>query len=1075
MRSILLLRGSVFLSFLFVSCLMLFGQAAFAQTTKVVSGTVADTAGKSVSGASVRAKGLRGGTVTNESGEFKLTVPVSATTLVITSVGFKDTEMPINGLAVVIQLKRSNDQLGDVIVVGYGTQKKATLTGAVETVSPKTFESRAITNVGLALQGASPGLVVTRTSARPGNEGLAFQIRGATSINGGTPLVVIDGVPALNYYSFQNMNADDIESISIIKDGAAAIYGSRGANGVILVTTKRGKGKVKIDYSGNMRFTTNGITAFSPNMQQYATLWIEANKEEAIPNWWGWVDLPTMQKMQQGVEGIYHTQYWGDVFLGNADRIHEMFARRYSYQHNISVSNRTDVSGYRLSLGYADNQATLATAYDGQKQYNLRFNYDYKLSERIKLESAVSLINAATKSPSSGLDASLYGQEQPFYPAKNPYGQWYADYGTVGDRQPVAATSDGGRDNQNDLTMRLDMKATAQIVKGLSFEGMVSFQNERYNRERWVTLVQTYDWYGNPAQKTVTATQTRLSTTEPEKLDKNNPGYLTVANNYVYQYYSGFLKYSKTFKGVHNLSAAAGVEGTKWNGQGVAAARLNFTDLGVQDLNLANNASVATSGGKDVWGTYSYIARLNYNYGEKYLVEGLARRDGNSRFADGFKFKTYGSASLGWIFTRESFAENITSIVNFGKLRASYGTAGNDVGIGNFNYLPTVNPGSVVLGSPAAVQTTSSLANNGLYTNLVSWEKVEQKNIGIDLLFVKSRLSATFDYFIKDNIGMLTSPVYPAVVGATSPKTNSGHLQVKGWEAVIGWKDSKKDFSYNVSFNISNTQNTIKNLTNANSYVAGKNGVLNGTAFVNGYPTAAWFVYKTDGYFQTQKEVDDYYTKYGAQGGSMAGVAKGSASELRPGDTKRVDVSGDGKIYDGGSQTSDLVYKGDGNQHFVFGLNLGGSYKGFDIGALFQGVGKQLIMRNGWMAYPFATIYTNQNTNFLGKTWTASNPGAEFPRLTTAVNRAAWNYANNDFMLQNARYIRLKSLVVGYTLPENISRKAKLERVRIYFSGNDLWEYTNIKDGFDPEMGETSQNSGYPFYRTWSFGLNIGL
>ena len=1046
----------VFAVLLLTLQLQVFSQNA----TNVLTGKITDAAtGQPVVGANVRVKGGTKGVITDASGEFKITAAASDK-LVVSYIGYADIEIPASASLANIRLKQTNSILGEVIVVGYGTQKRATLTGAVEQVTAKSFESRAVTNVGLALQGQTPGLVVTRSSARPGNEGLAFQIRGATSINGGTPLVVIDGVPALNYYSFQNMNSDDIESISVIKDGAAAIYGSRGANGVILVTTKRGKGKVKVDYSGNVRFTSNGITAFSPNMQQYATLWIEANKQETTPWWWGWVDLPTMQKMQQGIEGIYHTQYWGDIFLGNANRIDEMFARRYSYQHNISVSNRTDVSGYRLSLGYADNQATLATAYDGQKQYNLRFNYDYKISNRVRLESSVSMIDAATKSPSSGLDASLYGQEQPFYPAKNPFGQWYADYGTVGDRQPVAATTDGGRDNQNDLTMRLDMKGTVQIFKDLSFEGLTSFQNERYNEERWVNLVQTYDWYGNPAQKTVTATQ----------VSAGNPGYKTVANDFLYQYYSGFLKYNKSIKSLHNISAAVGVEGTKWNGQYLSGSRLNFTDLGVQDLSLGNAATMYNSGGKDQNGTYSYISRVNYNYAEKYLVEGLIRYDGNSRFDQGFKFKTYGSASLGWIFTREGFLEKMTSIVNFGKIRASYGSAGNDAGLnGNFPYLPLVNTGSAVLGSPAALQTSSSLANNGLITNAATWEKVEHKNIGIDLLFLRSRLSATFDYFIKDNIGMLTSVTYPSILGATAPKTNSGHLNVKGWEAVVGWKDSKKDFSYNVSFNISNTQNKIVNLTNANSYVAGKNGA------VNGYAINSWFLFKTDGYFQTQKEVDDYYTKYAAQGGSMAGVAKGSTSELRLGDVKRVDVSGDGKIYDGGSQTGDLEYKGDGNPHFVFGLNMGGSWKGFDIGAMFQGVGKQFIMRNGWMAYPFATIYTNQNVNFLGKTWTAENPNAKFPRLTVYQGRSAWNYANNDFMLQNSQYIRLKSLIVGYTLPQKIAEKARLERVRVYFSGNDLWEYTSIKDGYDPEMGETSQNVGYPFYRTWSFGINIGL
>jgi TonB-linked SusC/RagA family outer membrane protein len=1026
------------------------------QDGKTISGIVRNEKGEPLSGATVTVKGTNTAVVSDDNGKYTITIPSSGSVLVFSYVGTLPQEQKVgNNSSFNVTLANAGQTMSDVVVVGYGKQKRASLTGAVEQVSGKAFENRAVTNVGLALQGQTSGLVVTRNSARPGNEGLALQIRGATSVNGGSPLVLVDGVQTLNFY---NINSDDVESISIIKDGAAAIYGSKGANGVILVTTKRGTGKLKVDYSGDFRFTSNGITSYSPNMQQYATIWIQANKEETVPNWWGWVSLDNMQKMQQGIEGIYHTQFWGDVFLGNANRVHEMFANRFSYQHNLSISNRSENSGYRLSLAYADNQATLATAYDGQKQYNLRFNNDYKISDRIKLESGVSLISTNTSSPSAGLDASLYGQEMPFFPAKNPFGQWYADYGTVGDRQPVAATSDGGRDNQKELNARLDLKGTVQIVNNLSFEGLVSLQNKRYNQERWVNLVQTYDWYGNKAQKTVTNTQ----------VSAGNPGYKTVANTEFYQYYSAFLRYGKTFAAKHNFSAAAGIEGTKWNSQLLSASRLNFTDLGVQDLNVANSATMYNSGGKDLYGTYSYIARANYNYAEKYFVELLGRYDGNSRFDAGYKFKPYGSASVGWIFTKENFLDNISHVLSFGKIRVSYGSAGNDVGIGNFAYLPLVNTGSVVLGSPAAIQTSANLQNNGLYTNLTTWESVKQKNAGIDLMFLNNRLSSTFDYFIKDNTGMLIGITYPTVLGAGAPKTNDGHLQTKGWEETVGWKDSKKSFSYNIAFNISNTQSKILKMTNASNYVAGKNGA------VEGYPVNSWFLFKTDGYFQSQKEVDDYLATYGPQGGNIAGVKSGTAI-LRPGDVKRVDINGDNKITDGGSATSDLVYMGDANPHYTFGLNLGASFKGFDLSALFQGVGKQLIQRNGWLAYPFFSISSNQNPNYLGKTWTVDHTDAQFPRLSTNTTRVAWNYPNNDFMLQTSRYVRLKALIVGYTLPQSLTRRAKLERVRVYFSGNDLWELTSIRDGYDPEMGETSQNNGYPFYRTLSFGINIGL
>lgn len=315
---------------------------------------------------------------------------------------------------------------------------------------------------------------------------------------------------------------------------------------------------------------------------------------------------------------------------------------------------------------------------------------------------------------------------------------------------------------------------------------------------------------------------------------------------------------------------------------------------------------------------------------------------------------------------------------------------------------------------------------------------------------------------------MLTDVAYPAVLGATAPKTNSGELNVNGWEAVITWKDHKNDFSYNISFNISDTQTLLKRKEGADNYGAGRNNV-------NGYPLNSWFLFQTDGYFKDQAEVDAYYAANAAGKEEMNRVVVGTASQLRPGDTKRLDLNGDGVITGNGSKNSDLKYMGDANPHYIFGINLGGSYKGFDLGAFFQGVGKQQIMRSGYLAYPFAVLSTNQPTNFEGRTWTVDNPNAEFPRLTTNSNRANWNYASNDFMLENNAYIRLKSLIIGYTLPKSITSRAKLDRVRVYFSGNDLWEATKIKDGYDPEMGETSQNAGYPYYRTLSFGINVSL
>ncbi|PJJ08415.1 TonB-linked SusC/RagA family outer membrane protein [Flavobacterium sp. 1] len=1027
-------------------------------TGKVVSAD--DNMG--IPGVNVSIKGVKGGTVSTDfDGGYVINVTSPDAILVFSEIGFRAQEVKVESQRVInVKLVPDVSKLNEVVVVGYGTQKKATLTGAVEIISSKVFEDRAVTNVGLALQGQTPGLVVTRSSSRPGNEGLAFAIRGASSVNGSEPLIIVDGVPVLNAQSFQNMNPDDIESISVLKDGSAAIYGSRASNGVVLVTTKRGKGKIKVNFNTNLRFVTNGLVGYSPTMQEYATMWLEANKEETTPNWWIWGNKDNLLNMQKGVEGKYDL-FGTDFFIFNANRIEEMFSTRYSYQHNLSVSGGDDKSTYRLSLAFADNQGNLATAYDGEKQLNARFNYDFNLSERLKLESSISIINTNAGQPSKGLGAILYSTDMPFYPAKNPYGQWFAPFNGIDGgaiKNSAATTSDGGRYDKKRLTGRVDLKGTYKIWNGISIEGLASIQNERFNDERYVIPVRLYDWYGNPKGN---AYQT----------DGVNNVYQASAESKFYHYYQALLRYDKTFNEKHNVSVMGGVNAEKWTAQGISASRVGFEDLGIYDISVAATTTQTNGGYKDINGRYSYLARLNYNYNEKYIAEVTGRRDGNSRFAKGYKFQNFGSAQLGWVFTKEEFLSPIDNILNFGKLRGSISSTGNEAkGLGAFDYLSLMGIGSAVLGQPASQQTASY--NNGLISYTRTWERVTQKNVGIDLGFFTNRLTTNFDLYEKENIGMLIGVTYPSVLGGAPPKTNSGNFNTKGWEFVIGWKDNIKDFSYNVSFNMGDAKTMVSGVENADSYGAGQNGI------VNGLPWKPIFLYKTDGYFKDQADVDAYYQAYGTSD-ALAGLPKNNqAVALRPGDTRRVDVAGTGNITANGNKNSSLVYMGDGTPHYTYGINMGATWKGFDFNTFFQGHLEQNIMRSGYMAYPFRALFTNQNPTFLGKTWTEENPDAMYPRLTVNPTRAGWNYGNNDFMLQNSRYIRLKTLIVGYSLPAGLTSRLKLTKVRVYFSGNDLWEASSIKDGFDPESGENAtdgDNAGYPFGRTWSFGLNIGF
>lgn len=1021
-----------------------------------VKGKVTDEANKPLIGVSVKVKGTNGGTQTDIDGNFTIDVPSPNTTLVFSYIGYDPQEIQVNGrTAISVQLKGSANSLNEVVVVGYGTQKKATLTGAVEQVSSRVFESRAVTNPALALQGETPGLVVTRSSSRPGHEGINFQIRGETSVNGGSPLIVIDGVPAATSNAFLTMNPDDIETVSILKDGMAAIYGSRAANGVILVTTKRGKGDMKLDYNTNFRVNTMGLRPPTPTMQQYGTMWIDAEKEESTPDYWGWNSLDNLQKIAQGHEGIYSTKYWGDIFLGQGDRYGELFQRRLSQQHNLSISGSSDKTNYRLSLGYADNQGNLATSYDGQKQYNLRLNYDYKVTSWFKLQSGVTYQKDYTSSPSSGLGFDLIAEDPPFFPAKNPYGEWYANFGTAGNRNSVAATTNGGRNNFGNELMRVDLNSTFQLWKGLQLEGTASIQSNQYRQDMYNLTVPQYEWDGTVAPSALNPTSSIRAESD----------------NIYYQNYGAYLHFDREF-GDHHVNVLAGLNAEKNDFKGLYAYRTNLPDLGVYDLNVASTSAQEGKGGQNHWGFYSYLARVNYTYKDKYLFDVLGRRDGSSRFAPGYQFSNFYDISAGWVVTNEEFFKQLNlNALDFFKLRASYGVTGNQVGIGLYDYVSTVGLGNAIFGLTPAIQQSASLSS--LTSNARTWERVNNRNIGIDFGLLKNRLTGSVDVYQKQNDGMLINVTYPSLLGGTPPTSNSGVLKVHGWEVAVAWKDKVGALNYNVGVNVGDSRNKLVSMQGATTWNAGLVGKI------VGYPLNSYFMYQTAGYFKDDAAVNAYYAKYTAIKPGEIPSQTDLTQKLRPGDVIKVDADGNGYISAIGDPTKgdkgDVKYMGDAAPHYNFGLNAGVAYRGFDFNIFFQGVIDQNVERQGSLEYPFTAVYVNPNVSFIGKTWTQDNENALYPRLTVNPTRARWNYLHNDFMLQNNQYIRCKALIIGYTLPSEWLKKAKIQRLRIYFSGNDLFEFTKIKDGFDPEQGLNSSNDGYPFMRTWSLGLNVGF
>ncbi|MGQ1909125.1 SusC/RagA family TonB-linked outer membrane protein [Marinifilum sp. RC60d5] len=1023
------------------------------QQNRKVTGKVLDEEGISLPGVSVIVKGSTLGTITSIDGDFAIDVPEDATTLLLTFVGMENVEIDIQNQDYFdVTMVSSSIGLDELVVVGYGVQKKASLTGSIDQVDSDAFNDRATTSPALALQGQTPGLVVSRSSSRPGKEGLDFTIRGATSVNGGDPLIVIDGVPAISDQAFLNMNSDDIASVSVLKDGAASIYGARAANGVILVTTKKGKGAMKVNFTSNVSIQTLGIRPTSPTMGEYATVWLEAAEQDGdYANYWGWATEENLLRMQQNEAGYYSTSYWGDIYLQNAPRYDEMYGSSVSNQQNLSISGSSDKTSYRLSAGYSENRGMLKTAYDGQKQYNVRFNYDYNITDWFKIESGFSYLNTNTNYPSTGFGSYSVDQDPGIFASKNEDGQWMGNFGAMGgNKNTVAATTDGGEETQVRDQIRMNFAATINLTKDLSLRGTASYEKEFLNIDNYQLTVPTYGWDGTPAKSFINGTS-KISKEQKTK---------------TYKTFGGFVNYNKDL-GDHSFAIMAGVTGELQEYTRLYGYRQGLEDYGVYDLNVGSTESKETNGGgASHWGLYSFLGRFNYAYKNKYIFETTFRRDGSSKFADDEQWSDFAYASLGWVLSEEDFMESL-GVISFLKLRASYGETGNQKGIGTYSDISSMRFGSKVFGTTSGVLQDVAYVN-GMTTNAATWERVKNTTLGVDFRLLDGKVFGSFDYFKKKNDGMLINVNYPGVLGATAPKTNSGKLETKGWEAVIGYKGQVGDLKFNVSFNIGDSENELVSMEGVNTYKAGKNSK------VEGYPLNSYFLYQTDGYFANNDEMEAYYATVNDSGTTIPDY-QDPRKKLRAGDTRKVDLDGDGAITSSGTigdGNGDVKYMGDNQAHYNYGLNLGLNYKNWDMSCFFQGVLDQNVVRTGKMAYPFFVPYSNQTNQYIGKTWTEDNTGADYPRMTFDRTRSKWNWQNNDFMMQNNRYVRLKSLVVGYTFNNLKLDKLNLEKVRLYFSGNDLFEITSIKDGYDPEFGESSSSS-YPFNRSWSFGVNV--
>ncbi len=1078
-----------------------FQTATAAQTTvtsveqqgKEVKGTVIDESGEPVIGATVRVKGTKNATVTDLDGHFTLHASKGAV-LVVSYIGYKEQEVRAGGQeALQIHLAPDTGTLEEVVVTGYGQQKKASLTSAISQIKgDEVFKDRSVSSTAVALQGEIPGLTVTRTSTRPGNEAAAMQIRGDISVNGNSsPLIIIDGVTG-SMDELNALNGNDIENISVLKDASAAIYGSRAASGVILVTTKRGKqGKAVITYNGAVSRTLNGIQSPLTNNYEWLDMFYEAQYNDAKVttgltdpdeihkniNWWifnsfgGATTDPTDIDPTTGApriykgESLFNALRAGKVLtLQNGNKVERwdpnsymldyLYGQATSQRHNVSVSGADDRFGYRLSLGYENDRSQLKVAEDGQKKWNARLNADYQATKELKFSTNLSFERRKVSSPSTDVGAGW--MDTWFWAIENENGDPYDTFS--GNRNPVGGLKYGGR-NTNDMAIfRGDLTATydlSKYLKGLSLSANGAYKRVDTDITTSKNKVQYYDWVGT------------------ETGNKQAPGSLTEQHKkWDYINLGAFVNYSNTFNKVHRVSAMFGLTGEDEKYKGITAARNKgplYDGSGLEDLDVYEGGDNNTAnGGQNDYGLVSWLTRVQYAYNDTYSFEFLGRRDGSSKLSKAQRWKNFFSVSGYWRLSNEKWLKNVKWLTDL-KLRYNYGKMGSINGIGNYERYATISTGSSIFGVNPATQP--SLWINGMTSDQRTWETIDSHDAGLDFSFLGSRLSGSFDYFVKTNTGMFISVEYPSVLGATAPKVNDGKFRARGWEFAINWKDKIGQVKYNFGFNLSDVWSKVLKLTNNEDVpYAG----INSNRLI-GKPRRAIYVYQTDGLFKTQEEVDAYYEMYywnvnhtgPKEGNILPAPAKQSTGSLRPGARKVVDLNGDGKI-----TRDDIYYAGDAAPRMTFGIKAGLEWKGIDFSVFFQGVGKQKILRSGYMYAPWIVNYVMQNKTFMGKMWSEDNPNAEYAIASRNSAFNKWNYENKDVSVQNNRYIRLKSLIVGYTLPAKWTSKVGISKCRFYFSGDDLWEWTKVKDGYDPEYGEASNNT-FPFGRLMTFGLDL--
>lgn len=1051
-------KTQAFRYMLSVGCLLFFFSIGMFAQQQTVKGIVKDVTGEPIIGASVLVKGTSNGTITNLDGAFSLSNVEEGVEIEITYVGYlpqivKATIAPLN-----IILREDTKTLDEIVVIGYGTQKKSVVTASIAKVSSEDLSRTSPTRVDNALKGLAAGVQVTTLNGQPGASS-KVRVRGIGTINNSDPLYIIDGMPVDG--GIDNINPADIASIEVLKDAASgAVYGARAANGVVIVTTKKGSiGKTKVSYDFSYGWQSAWKKRDMLNATQYATLMNEA------------ADYAGEAPRYEQVASLGSGTNWQDaLFYDNAP----------VQNHQLSISGASEKVNYYFSLGYYDQDGIIGGNYDASnyQRLSLRSNTMYTLFDEseqrnwlkkmtFSMNIAYSRVNSVGVTAGS-LTGSPLGDALFMDPTMSVYAKDESelqnyDRNTYGDPiydkrsgQLLSMPSSDFNELANPLarlSLPYEKNNSDKIISTLAAELSV-----------WDHLKYKFSWGSD------LAFWGKDGWNHPHYLNKNATNdkskvWSEMNRGYTWQI-ENVLTYDKTF-GVHSFAVVLGQSAKKYTGRGLKGDAMDMIEYNGDKANLDFTTGLQSAGKRNATGgafdpttLASYFARLSYNYDERYMLQVTVRRDGSSNFGPNNKWATFPSVSLGWNITNEKWMEQRPSWLTNTKLRLSWGKNGNE-NIGAFRYMANVATGNnYVFGTPGYQGIVMGSKPSGTPNKDLKWEESEQYDAGLDFGFFNNALTFTVDYFYKKTNGMLKEMSIPSYLGESKPWGNVGSMKNEGVELELGYKFNKGDWNFGISANASYLKNELINLGNADGFEMYDNvhQIGNISRAENGMPYPYFYGYKTNGIFQNKEQIDAYVNDKGQK----------LQPNAVPGDVIFVDFDKNGEIND-----KDKTMIGKGTPDWTFGLNLNASWKNIDFSMLLSGAMGQEIMD---VTRRLDCRYVNLPAEFMNR-WHGEGTSNTMPRFSWANNNDNWRVS--DLYVHNGSYVRIKNIQLGYTLPSYLTQKIFIQKLRFYVAAENLLTMTSYK-GLDPELNGDERSNGidrgyYPQARTFTVGLNLNF